>query len=234
MRSVKTLAVMVAVLALSGAAHAVVIDYRIDFEDYTTSLPDPGGNWNTIPTQTATGVPLTEFTTGLSTGVNLSIVKHVASWASMSPANCWKTANPGPAWLDVNKYAVQDCFRGNWGLHATVTVSGLDTSKAYLVEVVGSYSTDPELCDYSVQGVGQQFNVGVQGYTNGQWMTWLNVVPTGPTGDIALVLGPAGSTNPAINAMRIYLEEAPPPIAEPAMLGLFGLTGLAARRRRRA
>ena len=71
------------------------------------------------------------------------------------------------------------------------------------------------------------WNTFVDGYTNGDWMTWGGVSPDG-SGQIAVSFGAAGAINPSLNAMRIM------EVPEPATIGLLtaGIAALCARRRK--
>jgi hypothetical protein len=222
---------LIAALALaSGTAVADLIEVRIDF---STSGTAPGGNWNTKNTALDSPINLLNFNSGLDSGADLtlSVAAGNGTWADIT--GNWQDSNPGPAWLDAGKNAAKDGFKLNGSgtdRLMTIVLSGLAGSK-YDVELVASRNQSSTVtATFAIGADSVVFNKYSQGYVNGEWLTWTNVVPTG--GSITVTISnPDPNVGTAINAMRVLELNVP----EPATLGLLSLgsLGIASLRRRR-
>ena len=226
MKTVRALGLAVVLLVtMAAASHAYLIDYRVDFKDGTN---DPGGNWNLVDGAGTT--TLKEFATGATGGVQLGLTHGSVGFISVA-SGAWNAANAGPAWLDANKYAADDCLRQNWNGNFTITISGLTgvlADNLFTVELVSSnIENETEVTTCTIGTTAYAFKPDVDGYDNGTWMTWTDVAPA--AGQIVLTGVAGGGTNNNINAFRISTEE---PVAEPAGPGLVGLALLGLRKKR--
>jgi hypothetical protein len=138
-------------------------------------------------------------------------------------------SNPGPSWLDANKYAAQDRTYSYANQTITITIGGLD-GPMYDIEVVASKSGTEFVGSYELQyGAGQtskvdDFSSRYDGYDGGEWLSWSSIAPDSAD-EIVLVV-----EREAVNAMRIL--EVPEP-ATMALLGIGTLGVTVLRRRRR-
>ena len=99
-----------------------------------------------------------------------------------------------------------------------IIIAGLDTGSVYDVELIAAGS-DNVVIPYAIGAASYDWNPSVDGYANGNWMSWPSVSPDG-SGQIVVDFGQAGAIQAAFNAMRVVT------VPEPATMGLLGL-GLA-------
>lgn len=146
--------------------------------------------------------------------------------------NAWNPANPGPSWLDSNKYAAMDYVKQGWNSYGELRFKGLDPNTAYTIEIISSRSNaEDKNVPWQVFGAATTeiayFNARIQGYQQGQWLTWTDISPDA-NGEIAVKVGYNGQTsyNNFLNAARLSA------VPEPVSLVLMALGGLLVARRR--
>jgi hypothetical protein len=213
----RVLAAAVAIAAAFAVSNcAGAIDIRVDFND---ALAAPT-NWNLVssPSVGSSVADLIDFSTGASTGI--SAVIHDNFGDSSATETVWNAPPAYRPWIDVQ--ANQDYFfvRATLGGEVDnptggVTFSGLDPTKTYRVELVGSrdYSSSSSRYFHAIangmfsdDSNSDSFNAKTQGYDGHQVMTWRQV--TAPDGELVVSLDTDTGQHGYINALR--LTEAPP------------------------
>jgi len=234
-------------LVACATAHSAVV--LVDFGD---AKNDPTGtNWNSGITVAGSGTYNLMDTTGITTGIDISLSGGLSDSSSSADHRGARTAFP--VWADSSQLALQDRVWTNSA--ASMTLSGLDPSKTYDIEIFSSYSSGSGgrgseiLTMTDANGAVEGFNVftdpdtslgtsvnwatNIEGI-NGQegWIGWFGLTPNASgviTLDIAMGsddINPRG----ALNAMQINVI--PEPSTYAALFGLAALGMVIYRRRR--
>ncbi|MDZ7616848.1 MAG: hypothetical protein U1E05_07590, partial [Patescibacteria group bacterium] len=213
LRCLKVLPVLaVSLLLPCGTARA--LDLRIDFAA-NSSTGNPGGNWNTLSSPSATVNGLIDFSTGAASGVNLTFTQPLNGPGNVN-AGQWSGTPAYPSWIDskaTNDYFFIQANAGNPNPRGLITFSGLDPNASYRVEVLGSRTNQNSVlqADYKVQNVfsrngSQGYDAYVDGYTNHKVMTWRDV--RAENGQIAMTMDGVGSSLAGyLSAMQIFEEQ---------------------------
>lgn len=223
---------LVAILTLpvlTVPAHA--LDIRIDLSTQSSATT---GNWNNITDVSGTTNGLTDFSTGLATGVSLT---GSANWSNFIGDANGAFANAD--WL------IQPATVDGAGLSSgsgTFTFAGL-TGSSYQVELVSARTSFGYLNSFDIGGAGADrtylgtavvdpWNSATDGLAASNWLIWDNLTPIG--GQLVITDVTVGTLG-ILNAIRITDASAPPSVPEPGTWALFG-TGLvfALSRRRKS
>lgn len=220
------------VLALSSSAEAAIIDARVDFND---NVAAPAG-WNLIadPSDTGTVHNLTDFNTGLATGVTLQVTDpFINSGGNYSVT--W--SNPYAPWVDASVLSDYGVLVGSDA--AQVVLDGLDPADTYQIELLSVRGSGTSNTSFLVNGQAgtivdgggstTAWNAQNDGYTNQDFMLWSAVSPDS-SGQIVIDVS-TGSNYAFLNGLRLYAV--PEPSGFALCLGMFaGGVGLAPRSRR--
>ena len=227
----------------------------IDFNNEALT-PSFGGTWNTIPDPFGT-TQLVDATNAPST-ISLSFSPF---WTD-DPVPLFPPWSHGNiAWID--EHAASDTFFYNFFDHpgsGTIRIAGLATNRVYRIDLLEAEDFSlPSVgtADFSIFGSfgnsvpnGDNFNVGTDGFLNGNFMTW-NAVAPNATGEILIQVFGSDTSTPhmlgaIVNAARITcLQQSAAgvpqevscaaSVPEPGTIALLalGFAGLAALRRRK-
>ncbi|MCC5788308.1 MAG: PEP-CTERM sorting domain-containing protein [Opitutales bacterium] len=102
----------------------------VDFEDVNS---DPGGNWNTIGSSSASNVSLID-TTGASSGVQISL----NGWSGSGQSDAFQGRLEGPSWATSGQDELNDRFFVGNNSTGFITLSGLNPNLVYNIELVSS------------------------------------------------------------------------------------------------
>lgn len=214
-RSALPAVVGLALLACPALGPAAPLEIRIDFAANSVT-GNPGGSWNTVTNPSGSIASLTDFVSGLPSGVSLTFADGILYGPGNADAGQWTAPTPVyRPWLDptaVNDYH----FLQSPDLTGQIVFagSGIDPNKTYRIEILGNRAGTPgnRTGDYRVNGVfsdnlnSDDYDALVHGYNARHVMTWASVKPQG--GQIVLDLSTtAASTALYLSAMR--LTEAP-------------------------
>lgn len=192
---------------------AAPLDIRIDFAANSIT-GNPSGNWNTLSSPSGSIANLTDFLTGLASGVSLTVTDSLLG-PGAADAGQWTGTPAFRPWIDpvaTNDYH----FLQNLDLTGRIVLAGagIDPNKTYRVEILGNRAgaAGNRTGDYRVGGLysdnlnSDNYDALVHGFTAHQVMTWASVRPQG--GQIVLDLDTtAASIALYLSAMR--LTEAP-------------------------
>lgn len=214
--------------ALAGMAEAQV-DVRIDFESFDNNSGS-SANWNVI-NHGGTVNNLTDYVTGLGTGIDISVSGFNESQAEDFT---WPT---GPKlWLTVP--AIDDAM-GVGGGSATITFSNMGT-EPYQIKIAAASLSSNQIGDYRINGVfgdrtyeaqaitvGDDWDANLNGVALQDWMIWDSVTPIGGVVTIDIT---AIENTAFVNAVRFI--QVPEPGHYAALLGLGILALMIVKRRR--
>ena len=189
------------------------LDIRVDFND-PTAAPT---NWNLVASSSvSSGVAdLIDFGTGTGTGISLAIDDSFHDATSSEPV--WSGSPAWRSWIDVQAnrdyFWVRTSYQGQTdNPTGGLTLSGLDPSKTYRIELVGSrQDSSSRNFQATVNGLfsdslnSDPFNASADGYNGHQVMTWRQLTADA-AGEIRVALDAAGEHG-YLNALR--LTEAP-------------------------
>ncbi len=227
------------VFALTSASAQVIL---IDFgpAGNPTASPDANNNyWNNQFSAASGGLTDLKTTTNLSSNINFTISSgFIANGPSENPPSLVGTASLGA--LNVST-ALSDFFFVN-NSTATITFSGLDLTKTYTFQLLGSRDASGTPADrnttYTITGANSDFetlkttgiNLGGTGinYNNSNLAVISSIVPNATTSSITLDVSSAGLGY--LNAVQINVIPEPTTLALVAVVGLLGVVG--SRRRR--
>lgn len=222
-------------VAWGSFTEAAMIDIRVDFNDLVAA---PAG-WNLIanPADTSITHHLTDYFTGLDTGVTLRITNNFLKSGTNAGTVDW--TNAAAPWV-VNSVLSDYALLYDTDLVGQITLGGLDPSKAYRLELLSVRNAGTVDNRYAVNGEfglivdgggsTAAWNALTDGYLAKDFMLWESVFPTA-SGQIIIDVSTTGNYV-FFNGFRI--SEAVP---EPATVGLFGIglvgaVGLRWRKRR--
>lgn len=194
-------------LALGSPASA--IDVRIDFAANSVT-GNPGGDWNTLSSAGGSIPDMTDFATGTGSSVSLTVTDNL-SGPGNSNAGQWSGTPEFPSWVDAK--TTNDYFFAQAPANPTGQIefagAGLDLTKTYRVEVLGSRSFGGTYGDYQINGTlsdnrnSDDYEAYANGYVGHEVMTWRSVAPDG-SGKITLDLyNVEASVATYLSAMRI-------------------------------
>jgi len=198
-------------LALSVSAFA--LDLRIDVA--ANSLTgNPGGNWNTLASASGSIANLTDYATGTGSGVSLTVTDNFSGPGNTN-AGQWSGGQVFRSWIDpvaTNDYHFLQASSGN--PYGQITFAGLDPTKTYRVEMLGSRSFSGTDGTFEVGGRlsdnlnSDLYSAYTDGYQRHEVMTWRDVPATG--GQIVLdAYNATPSAATYLSAMRLT-EQAQP------------------------
>lgn len=204
----------------SCATARAALDVRIDMSTYSGS---PGGNWNTITLANAnsTTANLTDYTTGLNSGLSIQGFNWNGEWAGSS----------FPGWSAIA--GVSDRLYDSSGNNGQFLISGLNAGKIYQFEVISSgdstvvrTAVGGNYADISYNGITtasvlQNWNQTTHGDYQQDWLMWTNVIASAGTAlvDIQRISG----TYVNVNAIRITEVGVVPEPATALMISAGGV-----------
>lgn len=223
MRFLKTTFLVHGVFLLS-ILQTFAVDIRIDF-----SLTDgaAGNNWNSLSAASLTGgtTSLIDHNGGGSTGVTVSGTGWTTDYTG--------TLNALPSWWDGGTQARDRIyFYDNGPQVGSITLSGLQTSQAYLLEVF-SYGDFAERAITANSSYGTNSKTGLldsawHGIFDGGegWLIWDQLMPTAG-GTVTISFDSLTANYVPVNALRLST------VPEPSALSLLvvGMGGVMAMRR---
>lgn len=234
-KNVMGLALLLAVVGIDLPVQAALVDIRVDFND---RAPTPTG-WYCVGNQTDTSTVhnLTDFNTGLATGITLQITNAFAGSTTNQDVT-W--SNPFAPWADL--LAMRDyAALGNGDYTAQIVISGLDRSSTYVVGMLAYRDSPTADNSFLINGVAgvivdgggstTAWNTKRDGVTNQDFMQWLALAP-----DIngRFVIDVTTSANYAfLNGMRLASTVPEPSSAILLLSAAVGGWCLSARMRRR-
>ncbi|MGE9268655.1 MAG: hypothetical protein ACQKBY_11200 [Verrucomicrobiales bacterium] len=231
----KPLCALATTVSLLCAAPLSAAIYLIDFSGSggTPSSPDTNGNhWNSLATANSSTLSSLADTGGTSEAISIT----TSGFGGNSSAGTI-TAHPSLGNLGISS-ALVDWFHVNSGGTGTVTISGLDDSLTYTLDLFGSRPIDTtRITTYTIGGVSQkQTSAGVNSGTGSgsgtnrnddDLTTFANISPT--SGVITFTVRNTDTADFSyINAMR--LTSVPEPSHGALIVGCFLL--IACKRRR--
>ena len=116
----------------------------IDFQNATA---DPAGNWNIIPSNSASGVELND-TDGNASGISLSL----NGWSNSGQTNAFQGRLEAPGWATAGQDELNDRFFFGANSTGTVVLSGLDPNFTYSIELVSSSTSTTGLGNLNFAG----------------------------------------------------------------------------------
>ena len=203
----------VGLLALALAGSAQALDLRIDVAANSVT-GNPGGNWNTLASASGSIANLTDYATGSGSGVSLAVTDSFGGPGN-TDAGQWTGAPVFRSWIDpkaTNDYH----YVQNPNLTGQITFAGagLDPTKTYRVEILGSRSFAGTDGTFEVGGrLSDNLNSNLysayyDGYQAHEVMTWRDVKAVG--GQIVLdAFNASPSVATYLSAIRITDQPQP-------------------------
>ncbi len=195
------------IVALGLSQSTLALDIRVDFNT-TAATP---ANWNGVSSAAVgAGVAdLVDYGAGLGTGI--SLVVHDDFEYSSIVDGPWTASPAYRSWIDLDANKDGFLVRTSSGGTGGITLSGLDPTKTYRVELVGSRDTSTgrnfraTVNDLFSDNLNSNvFDAYTNGFAGHQVMTWRQL--TAANGEITVALDAAGQHG-HLNALR--LTEAP-------------------------